>query len=352
MTKGCFLIFLGIVMLIGSACNQGTSIELRPVTPPTLDSDPLPIIIDIDMAIDDWLAIVYLLSRPEVEVKAITVTGAGEAHCPTGTRNALDLLYLAGWPEVPVACGRETPLVTDHEFPSSWREQVDSLLGISLPPSPQKPFEGPAVRLLVQTIQGSSKPLHILALGPLTNLAELFEQEPALVEKVAMITIMGGAVEVPGNVGISSPVDNQTAEWNIYIDPQAAQQVFNSGAPITLVLLDATNDAPVTMEFLRKLERDRATPLTEFVFKALEKNEERIKTGRYFFWDPLAAALITDGHLAEYTQWPLTVIEEVGPHIGRTQINDQGNPIRVASSADLAGFEMAFLSALNSNSVR
>lgn len=326
--------------------------ELQPMTPPTLDSNPLPIIIDTDMAIDDWLAIVYLLSRPDVEVKAITVTGAGEAHCPAGTRNALNLLYLAGWPEVPVACGRETPLVTDHEFPSGWREQVDSLLGISLPPSPQKPFGGPAIQLLAQTIQGSSKPLHILALGPLTNLAELFEQEPTLVDKVAMITIMGGAMEVPGNVGTSASIDNQTAEWNIYIDPHAAQQVFNSGAPITLVPLDATNDAPVTTEFLRKLERDRATSLTEFVFQVLEKNEERIKTGRYLFWDPLAAALITDGHLAEYTQRPLTVIEQAGPNIGRTQFNDQGNPIRVAISADLAGLEMAFLSALNGKPVR
>ena len=64
-------------------------------------------IIDTDMAADDWLAILYLLGRPEVEVAAVTVTGAGEAHCQPGVRNALALIALAGHPDIPVACGRE-----------------------------------------------------------------------------------------------------------------------------------------------------------------------------------------------------------------------------------------------------
>ena len=89
-------------------------------------------IIDTDMAADDWLAILYLLMRPDVDVKAITVTGAGEAHCGQGTRNARNLLALAGRPDIPVTCGREKPLEGTHAFPQAWREAVDNLLGLEL----------------------------------------------------------------------------------------------------------------------------------------------------------------------------------------------------------------------------
>src|SRR5678815_3660267 len=82
-----------------------------------LDARRKPFVIDTDMAADDWMAIMYLLSRTDVEVKAITVTGTGEAHCNPGVQNAMNLVALAGSPEVPVACGRETPLQGDHTFP-------------------------------------------------------------------------------------------------------------------------------------------------------------------------------------------------------------------------------------------
>jgi len=77
-----------------------------------------PIIIDTDMSIDDLMAILYLLQRGDVSVKAITVTGTGLAHGAPGTKNALDLLALTGNAEIPIACGRETPLACDHEFPA------------------------------------------------------------------------------------------------------------------------------------------------------------------------------------------------------------------------------------------
>jgi pyrimidine-specific ribonucleoside hydrolase len=88
------------------------------------------------MALDDWLAIMYLLQHSGVEVRAITVTGTGEAHCDPGTQNALNLLALAGNPDVPVACGREAPLTGDHTFPQSWRDSVDAMAGLRSPPTP------------------------------------------------------------------------------------------------------------------------------------------------------------------------------------------------------------------------
>jgi pyrimidine-specific ribonucleoside hydrolase len=312
-----------------------------------------PFIVDTDMAADDWLAILYLLGRPEVEVKAITVTGAGEAHCAPGSRtapgsrHALDLLALAGRPEIPVACGRETPLQGDHVFPTSWRERVDNLFGLSLPENPNAPAAGSAVDLLARTVRESSRPVHVVTLGPLTNVAQALEVEPSLMDNVQRITIMGGAVHVPGNVGPVSDIDNDVAEWNIYVDPHAAAIVLRSGAPVTLVPLDATNHAPLTMDFYRRLKRDRKTPVAQFAHRILAALVDFIGGGAYYFWDPLAAAIATDDSLATYEEQPLVVIEEDGPQSGRTMVHEDGHPTRVAVSADRARFETLFLDALN-----
>ena len=335
-----------LTLLFLSACAPQTA-PSRPALP-----DAQPFIVDTDMAPDDWLAILYLLGRPDVEVVAITVTGAGEAHCAPGVRHALDLVALAGQPDIPVTCGRETPLQGDHVFPSSWRERVDNLLGLSLPQNPHAPADESAVELLVRTVLESSRPVHILALGPLTNLAEALQTEPSLADSVQRITIMGGAVHVPGNVGPSSSADggasdHDAAEWNIYVDPYAAAVVFRSGAPVTLVPLDATNHAPLTMDFYRRLKRDHKTPVARFAYQVLTEVLDFIRGGDYYFWDPLAAAIATDGSLATYEDQLLAVIEEDGPQSGHTMVHQQGSSIRIAVDADRDRFEAILMDALN-----
>ena len=304
-------------------------------------------VIDTDMAADDWLAILYLLERSDVDVKAITVTGTGEAHCPAGTRNALNLAALAGRPEIPVTCGRETPLESDHTFPISWRESVDGLFGLSLPENANGPSSESAVELLTRIVRESPQKVHIIALGPLTNVAEALEAEPSLVDNLQMITIMGGAVHVPGNVGPSSDIENDVAEWNIYADPHAAAIVFSSGAPITLVPLDATNYVPLTMDFYRRLKKDRTTPVAEFAYRVLTQNEDAVRSGWYYFWDQVTAVIATDESLSTFQELTLTVVEEEGPESGRTLVSDAGYSVRVAMTADQARFEMLFLDGLN-----
>ena len=120
-------------------------------------------------------------------------------------------------------------------------------------------------------------------LGPLTNVGEALEAAPGLVMNIEMITVMGGAVQVAGNVGASSNIENEGAEWNIYVDPRAAAVVFSSGAPVTLVPLDATNYVPLTMDFYKRLERDRTTSVAEFVYRVLAAREENVRSGRYYF---------------------------------------------------------------------
>jgi pyrimidine-specific ribonucleoside hydrolase len=299
------------------------------------------------MAADDWLAILYLLGRSDVDVRAITVTGAGEAHCPAGTRNALDLVALAGRADIPVSCGRETPLEGDHAFPMEWRKRVDELLGLALPRNSREASGDSAVEMLTGIIQESLEKVHITALGPLTNVAEALLADPALVENLEMITVMGGAVTVPGNVGPSSDIENDVAEWNIYADPRAAAEVFASGAPLTLVPLDATNHAPLTMDFYKRLERDRTTRVAEFVYRVLEAQEDNVRSGWYYFWDPLAAAVATHEDLATFEEMSLRVIVEEGPESGRTLASEEGFPVRVAMTADRTRFEELFLDGVN-----
>lgn len=186
---------------------------------PTASGGPRAVVIDTDMAADDWLAILYLLGRPEVNVKAITVAGSGEAHCGPGVRNALGLVALAGQPDIPVACGRETPLAGDHAFPDPWRDGVDTLLGLSLPANPNQPASGSAVQLLAAILRAAPGKVTLLTRGPLTNPAELLRDSPELADRIDAVYVMGGAVEVDGNVGVSGVgVDNRFAEWNVYVD--------------------------------------------------------------------------------------------------------------------------------------
>jgi inosine-uridine nucleoside N-ribohydrolase len=307
---------------------------------------PIPILIDTDMAADDWMAILYLLQHSGVAVQAITVTGAGEAHCEPGVQNALDLLALAGNPDIPVACGREMPLQSDHSFPDWLRDSVDSLAGLTIPTNPNPPFDGTAIDLLTDVIQNADEKITLVTLGPLTNIAEALQNESSLVDNIEMICIMGGAVDVAGNVGFMIE-NNAVAEANIYVDPHAANIVFASGAPITLVPLDATNHAPVTMDFYQRLEADRTSPEADFVYQVLTQNRDFIDSGFYFFWDPLAAAIATDESLTTFEERRLIVIEDEVQESGRTVEDESGSEVRVAVMADGERFETMFLDVLN-----
>jgi pyrimidine-specific ribonucleoside hydrolase len=216
------------------------------LTSPAAAQSPQPVIIDTDMALDDWLEILYVLNDPDFEVEAITVTGTGFAYCDAGVHIALGLVALVEYGDVPVSCGAETPLLGENAPPAEWRTNMEAAEALGLPEGGAA-SEQDAVALFTSTVAESAESVTVLALGPLTNVAAALGADPSLVDKIEMIYVMGGAVDVPGS-GISE--ENVTVEWNIYCDPHAARLAFESGAPITLVPLDATNEAPITPEFV------------------------------------------------------------------------------------------------------
>ena len=339
------LVFSLTVVL--AAC--GAQPASRP-TPTPFTGTVRPVIIDTDMASDDWMAILYLLNRPDVSVEAITVTGTGEAHCEPGIKNAMDLAALAGQPDIPVSCGRTTPLQGNHTFPSDWRTRVDTMAGLTLQSNPAPVTPLSAVDLLTDKILSMPDKVTIITLGPLTNLAEVLQSAPEIKENIEMVYLLGGALDVPGSVGVShAGIDNSVADWNVYVDPHAAAIVLQSGVPVTLVPVDATNQVPVTMKFYQRLKDDRKTPEAMFVFDVLSKTQyyDFVRSGGYYFWDPLAAAILTDNSLAVFENRNLAVIEEESNQSGRTQASENGAPVRVAVDVEAERFEQLFLDTLN-----
>jgi inosine-uridine nucleoside N-ribohydrolase len=332
------------VSLLLAACAGAAA---PPAQEPSGFREPQPVIVDVDMAHEDMHAVLYLLQHPSVDVKAITVVGTGEAHCEPGVRHALGLVALNGAGDIPVACGRETPLAGDHSFPLAWRHDVDNLYGLRLPEGGEaSPFSAP--ELIVSIINGSPEKVTIVAVGPLTNVAEAVLASSDMIDNIQMIYVMGGAVEVVGNVGLSGVgIDNRFAEWNIYADPHAANIVFNAGAPVTLVPLDATKDAPITTRFCRMLEDQRASPEADFVYELLTASLGFVQSGGFQFWDSLTAAIFTDESLAMFKSYDIQVVEEEGPESGYTKPVPGGAEVRVAVSADGRRFEEMFLEVLN-----
>ncbi len=310
-------------------------------------ADITPIIIDTDMAVDDWMAILYLLQRADVEVRAVTIAATGEAHCDPGVRNTITLLALAGNEDIPVACGRETPLRGDNTFPQMWRDGVDAMMGLSLRENPNLSGSQNAVELLRQTLDQSPEQITLVTLGPLTNIAELLQSDPALMDRFEMVYMMGGAMEVPGNLQGGIVTNNTTAEWNIYVDPVAAAQVIESGVPITIVPLDATNHAPLTMAFYEKLAGDLTTPEAEFVYRVVSSQIGFAESGGWYFWDPLAAVITSDERVVTIEDRTIRVITDEGDEFGRMMLDDMGSPVRAAVDADVNYFEQVFLNVLN-----
>jgi len=343
MNKKTF-VFAIIVSLLLVACASHT---LLPDPSLIQIQTPEPVIFDTDMAHEDMFSALFLLSHPNVDLKAITVTGTGEAHCSPGVVNALGLVKLSSHEDIPVSCGREQPLAGNHEFPAEWRQDADAAYGVDIPEGGE-PSNLNAADLIIDIAQNSDEPVTIVAVGPLTNVAEAIQKEPSITSNIKAIYIMGGAVNVDGNVGNSGVgIDNKHAEWNIYIDPVAANIVFASGIPVTLVPLDATKDVPVTRKFYDSLGNNLNTPTAKFVHEMLSANLDFVDSGGFQFWDTLTSAIFTDESIASFEEIELSVVEEEGPESGYTKPDTAGPTIRVATSADRSNFESIFLTILN-----
>ncbi|PCH72202.1 MAG: nucleoside hydrolase [Rhodobacteraceae bacterium] len=197
------------------------------------------IIIDTDPGQDDAVAILLALASPdEIEVLGLTAV-AGNVPLALTHKNARIICELAGRADVPVYAGCDAPM----SRPLVTAEHVHGKTGLDGPDLPDPVMglaDGHAVDYIIETLRAQDAgTVTLCPLGPLTNIAMAFQKAPDIVAKVQEIVLMGGAYFEVGNI-------TPTAEFNIYVDPEAAEIVFKSGAPITVVPLDVTHKALVT----------------------------------------------------------------------------------------------------------
>ena len=205
---------------------------------------PKPVILDVDPGHDDAVALMMACGSPDLDLLAVT-TVAGNVPLEKTTRNALRVLSLVGRTDVPVAAGASEPL---HR-PLRTAEDIHGESGLDGPEIPEANFAPDgrdAVSLIADTLRSATEPVTLVPVGPLTNMALFLRAHPDLKEKIYRISLMGGSI----GLGNTTPA----AEFNIFVDPEAAREVFESGLPVTMSGLDVTHQAgagPAERERLR-----------------------------------------------------------------------------------------------------
>jgi pyrimidine-specific ribonucleoside hydrolase len=309
----------------------------------------IPFILDTDMSPDSWVAVLFAALHPRADLLAVSVSGSGEAHGPTGARNAQRLLSLAGRMDVPVGYGPPKPLRGKEHFPLLMRIIIDRML-FKRPPKPADalPVED-SIGLISRLLREADEPITFAAVGPQTNLATVLLKYPELKSKVKGVYIMGGALDVPGNIKeIAAWKTNTTAEWNFFCDPFAAKTVLESGVPVWLVPLDATNQVPVTPDFLGRLRSVNLTPAGEYVYKMLDLMVVKLRAGTNFYlWDPITTACALDPTLAKFKERRVDVVRTKGREWGRVIDAPECAPVNVAGKLDGKRFEETVIKVLS-----
>jgi purine nucleosidase len=227
----------------------------------------LPIIIDTDPGQDDAVAILLALASPEFEVLGITAV-AGNVPLTLTELNARKICELAGRPGIKVFAGCDRPMTRALVT----AEEVHGRTGLDGPdlPDPKMPLQAQhAVDFLIEALLARDGVV-LCVLGPMTNIATAMQKEPRIIARIKRIVAMGGGYFEAGNV-------TPAAEFNIYVDPQAAEFVFASGVPITLIPLDCTHQALTTSKRVEKFRamRNNCGPAIAQMMDFFERFDEQ-----------------------------------------------------------------------------
>jgi purine nucleosidase len=288
-----------------------------------------PVILDCDPGHDDMVAIMLAAASPAIDLLGIT-TVAGNGTLERTTRNARATCALAGIRGVPIAAGAPGPLVGELSTAPTVHGE-SALDGAELPSGDDVPLEpGHAVDLMARLLGESPEPVTLVPVGPLTNVALLLRLHPELTERIGEFVVMGGSMGA-GNV-------TPFAEFNIWVDPEAAEIVFTSGVPITLCGLDVTHQALATPEVLARLA-GLGTPLSRTVVDLLGFFRDRYRE----IWrldsppvhDPVAVARVIDPTLVR-CQTAHVAIELHGTHTRGATVCDRYGVLGRAPNAQVA----------------
>jgi inosine-uridine nucleoside N-ribohydrolase len=317
------------------------------------------LLIDTDPGIDDALALLLAFASPEATVEAIT-TVAGHVGVDQATRNLFRILeMIRPTPQPIIGRGAATPLgrplVTSNDVHGddglgNLDRVVDADGRRRYAPLPSIIKMREAADVILETADRLREELILVAIGPLTNLATALRKEPHGLSRVGRIVVMGGAIVTPGNI-------TPAAEFNFYVDPEAAAAVFEAGLPVELVPLDATRQAVLRQsEFARRLDGSASAVarfVADFTRHGFAFGAERGDAG-ITLHDPLALALALDPSLAKLEPFHVEVECEGRVTRGmsvadrRPMVSDRKRPpnCRVALSVDAPRFLRLFIDRL------
>ena len=291
-----------------------------------------PYILDVDTGIDDALALALAVRSPEIDLIAVS-TLAGNVDVRQTTENTRRVLSWLGASDVPVHRGASRPLAKSPR----WATHIhgsNGLGGADLPEGTNilGPDRGPAAIIRHATARPGE--ITLVCVGPLTNLAIALNVEPCLPSLLKRVVVMGGSFFNPGNV-------TPHAEFNVYVDPDAAQQVFDTSfADITLVGLDVTHQATLDRTVWERAGASQS-PLALLAHMAYAESFTERGKGGCFLHDPMAVAVAVDPTLAGTSVGTVSVVND-GDERGKTTVTPATGGPRVAESIDAERFLALF----------
>ena len=294
-------------------------------------------IIDTDPGADDVLALIMALNSPELEILALT-TVEGNARLEHTTANALRLLDYMGRTEIPVYAGESTPL--EGEFHHAYEVHGDEGLTVRLPDTETIPAQGGAVDFIVDKALAMPGEVTLFALGPLTNVARALMRDERVKDALRRVYVMGGQGDGSGNV-------TPYAEFNIWDDPYAANVVFGSGVPVTLVGLNITRQTSIAQDEEGWSSGD--TPGEQLAAQVLEKwfdLDDAEHRARFSMHDPVTIMAALRPELIE-TKAATVSVETSGERVGEVAADyENGGSVDVAvgvEGAEALGFMRGLL---------
>jgi inosine-uridine nucleoside N-ribohydrolase len=261
---------------------------------------PSRVIIDTDPGVDDALALLLAMRSAELKIEGITAV-AGNVPLELTLPNALRMVEISGRPEIPVAAGAKGPLLR-RLVTATYAHGENGLGGAVFPEPKLKPVAQPAAEFIREMVHQYPGAITLITIGPLTNIAAALNSDAALAEMIRGLVMMGGSLS-GGNI-------TPAAEFNIYVDPEAARIVFQSGIPITMVGLDVTRKTSLTDDHVRELESAQ-NPVSQaaatIARNALNHNRERGFLVGPNMHDSLAVAGFLDPSILQFEDYYVDV---------------------------------------------